>query len=526
MGRLEPLTSLALGRSPYDDVVDGEGEADPHEPEKRYDVTGRIINPETRQTIRDVIRAHNEVMLVIGVAEPENYGVSPTEIESARQYQDYESQTGRTLHSLGRTLGILGVWGVVSIRQRILVYKKRADVPFLRLLHTERISHSFARLCFGGVPCLGAMQGLRWISTYVREEKSKNMWILGTIEYFRFHLHIFLTLQRLDLIPASQWFPGIKFFIPFSSSSPFSAPPLPESLDAAGIFRWIGKLALNLAPYTTFCACGYIWQWLWFRLKPSIRRRLPQPSSSSHASRRLSIPASSTQRQPVPESPTLGAADREIRHQGPDEDVPTSLALDVQTSGEPIPVGSIRRQSTFSSQGREDFGSDEEDSEMVNPTLISFDVDTSESPEPPTGVWSAELRPSPGNDLRQQTKEPPKYIVNPLTVLPASFASDIITSFVANLLFMPLDAVAFPSLARSFARARGIPRDGMFDTSFLESFSWRALLNLVQLDVVKFLINGEVWALTTMVSQWLHVTEEEWKEIRKEESEEETGRAS
>ncbi|KAI1079360.1 hypothetical protein F5B20DRAFT_175049 [Whalleya microplaca] len=520
MGRLEPLTSLALGRSPYDDVVDGEGEADPHEPDKRYDGTGRIINPQTRQTIRDVIRAHNEVMLVIGVAEPEYCVTSAAERETARLYQDYESQTGRTLHSLGRTLGILGVWGVVSIRQRILVYKERANIPFLRLLNIERTSHSFLRLGFAGVPCVAAMQGLRFFSAYTIQEKRKNIWLLGAIEYLRFHLHIFLTLQRLDLIPASQWFPGIKFFIPFSNSSPLSAPPLPESLDASSIFSWVGKLALNLAPYATFCACGYVWQWLWLRLKPIIRRRLPQPSSSSYANRRYSLPASSTQRQPVPESPTLGAADREIRHQNPDEDVPASLALDVQPSGEHIPVEAIRRQSTFSSRGGEDYGTDEEDSEMVNPTLISFDVDTSESTEPPTGVWSAELRPSFGGDSRQQPKEAPKYIVNPLTILPASFASDIITSFVANLIFMPLDAMALPSLARSFAYARGMPLDSIFSVSFLESFSWRGLLNLFQLDLAKLLINGEVWILTTVVSQWLHVTEEEWKEIRKEEAEE------
>ncbi|KAF3065068.1 hypothetical protein GL218_02534 [Daldinia childiae] len=342
MGRLEPLTSLALGRSPYDDVVLGEGEQDPHEPEKQYDGTGRIVNPRTKRIIKDIIRAHNEVMLVIGVAEPENNGISPADIEITRQYHEYESDTGRTLYQAGTTLGILGTWGVLNIRRRIL-------------------------------------------------------------------------------------------------------------------------------------------------------------------------------RQAIPESPTLGTSDRDVRPQNLESDATTSLALDVQSNGETVPVGSIRRQSTFSSRGGEDYGTDEEDSEMVNPTLISFDVDTSESTEPPTGVWSAELRPSLQGDSRQQPKETPRYIVNPLTKLPSSFAADILANFITNILFLPIDIYAFPIAARALAYRRGLPYEGM---NIGGGVTWSGIFNIVQLDVVKLLISGEIWAFTTIVSQWLHVTEEEWKEIRKEEDQE------
>lgn len=106
----------------------GEGEPDPHEPEKQYDGTGRIVNPRTKRIIKDIIRAHNEVMLVIGVAEPENSGVTPADIEITRQYHEYESDTGRTLYQAGTTLGILGTWGVLNIRRRILV---SWDIPLL-----------------------------------------------------------------------------------------------------------------------------------------------------------------------------------------------------------------------------------------------------------------------------------------------------------------------------------------------------------------------------------------------------------
>ncbi|KAI0840079.1 hypothetical protein F5Y06DRAFT_247559 [Hypoxylon sp. FL0890] len=520
MGRLEPLTSLALGRSPYDDVVPGEGEADPHEPEKQYDSLGRIVNPQTKQIIKDVIRAHNEVMLVIGVAEPENSGINAADLELAKQYQEYESDTGRTLYQLGTTLGILSTWGVLNIRRRILVYKRRADVSFLRLIQTEYRSHSLLQLYFSGYPCHMFMHGLRLTSRYLRFSSDKRLpWFHGAIEYIRFHLHLFLTMQRLDLIPASQWLPGPKFFIPFSSSSPFAAPPLPESLNASSLFSWTCKLVANLAPYATFYICGHIWQSACSVLKSHIRKRLPRPVFILPTNNRVPLSNSATQRQPIAESPTLGAADREIRHQNPEADAPTSLALD-QPSGETIPVGSIRRQSTFSSRGGEDYGTDEEDSEMVNPTLISFDVDTSESTEPPTGVWSAELRPSFAGDSRQQPKEAPIYVVNPLTSLPSILASDILANFVTNIFFIPLDSHAFPIVARALARKSGLPCNDICDEGFLGGLTWQGVLNIIQLDVVRLLISGEAWALTTVLSQWLHVTEEEWKEIRKEEDQE------
>ncbi|KAI1375147.1 hypothetical protein F4677DRAFT_423277 [Hypoxylon crocopeplum] len=521
MGRLEPLTSRALGRSPYDDVVMGEGPADPHEPDKQYDGLGRIVNPQTKQIIKDVIRAHNEVMLVIGVAEPENGGINATDLEMAQQYQDYEGDTGRTLYSLGTSLGILSTWGILNIRRRILVYKRHADMSFVRLLQMERSSHSFIRLCFAGYPCHMVMNGLRQTSRYMKTYGVKrNPWLHGALEYVRFHLHLFLTMQRLDLIPASHWLPDLKFFIPFSSSSPFPPPPPLESLDVPSVLAWAGKLAANLAPYATFYVAGHIWQKVCSLVRSRIRKRLPRPWFSLPPNNRIPPPTSSSQRQPIPESPTLGAADREIRHQNPEADAPTELALDGQPGLEPIPVGSIRRRGTFSSRGGEDYATDEEDAEMVNPTLISFDVDTSESTEPPTGVWSAELRPSFAGDSRQQAKEAPIYIVNPLTSLPSTFASDVLAEFVTNIILMPLDSHAIPTVARALARRRGLPFDGICDGSFLGGLTWRGVINIIELDVVRFLISAEVWALTTVLSQWLHVTEEEWKEIRREEEQE------
>ncbi|KAI8964011.1 hypothetical protein F5Y11DRAFT_317557 [Daldinia sp. FL1419] len=522
MGRLEPLTSLALGRSPYDDVVPGEGEVDPHEPEKQYDATGRIVNAQTKKIIKDIIRAHNEVMLVIGVAEPENGGLTAAELEVTKQYQEYENDTGRTLYQVGSTLGILCTWGVLNIRRRILVYKTHADVSFIRMMQTEFRNHSILPLYFAGYPCHLVMHALRLTSRYMRvfTSRGKNPWLHGAIEYIKFHLHLYLTMQRLDLIPASQLLPGPKFFIPFSSSSPLVAPPPPKSFNISSVSSWAGQLVMGLAPYATFYVCGFVWQSVCATLRILIRRRLPRPTTSPPPHSRGSGSTSTSHRRAVPESPTLGAADRDTRTQNPEADTATSLAVDVQSNGETVPVGSIRRQSTFSNRGGEDYGTDEEDSELVNPTLISFDVDTSESTEPPTGIWSAELRPSLPGDSRQQPKETPRYIVNPLTNLPALLASDILANFITNTLFIPIDTHAFPIIARALARGRGFPDEGMYARGFLGGLTWRGVLNIIQLDVLKLLISGEIWAITTVVSQWLHVTEDEWREIRKEDDQE------
>lgn len=99
----------------------GTGERDPREPEKQYDEKGRLINPRTKQAIKDTIRAHNEVMLVIGVAEPDSSGITEAQAKLNREYHEYEADTGRTLLNVGRSLGILGIWGVHGTRQRVLV---------------------------------------------------------------------------------------------------------------------------------------------------------------------------------------------------------------------------------------------------------------------------------------------------------------------------------------------------------------------------------------------------------------------
>ena len=111
MGLQGPLTAQALGRSPYDpEMVQGEGEGegdvegenDVGSPASRqqYDARGRPINPESKRINRDIIRSHNEVMLLVGVAEAENQP-SAAENESRRQHDAYENALGARLTFTG-----------------------------------------------------------------------------------------------------------------------------------------------------------------------------------------------------------------------------------------------------------------------------------------------------------------------------------------------------------------------------------------------------------------------------------------
>lgn len=144
------------------------------------------MNPESKRINRDIIRSHNEVMLVIGVAEPEN-GLSESQAETARRHHQYEDDTGHTLLRIARVVEAAGAWGVTGARHRILVcislsngynravtyipqlYKRYSHVPFYQLFQYERSQRSIATHLFAGFPsflmknCLKIYSPSSWV---------------------------------------------------------------------------------------------------------------------------------------------------------------------------------------------------------------------------------------------------------------------------------------------------------------------------------------------------------------------------
>ncbi len=99
-----------------------------------YDERGRPVNPETKRINKDVVRSHNEVMLVIGVAEPENGGALDAQIEARLIQHENEDRIGRRLRNVGRVLQLGGIWGLYGLRQRILVGRRSYKYMYFLLL--------------------------------------------------------------------------------------------------------------------------------------------------------------------------------------------------------------------------------------------------------------------------------------------------------------------------------------------------------------------------------------------------------
>ncbi|KAK2131546.1 hypothetical protein NOF04DRAFT_1343427 [Fusarium oxysporum II5] len=149
MGMQGPLTAQALGRSPYDDVVEWDDDHDEppntNDSGQQYDHRGRPINPETKRINRDIIRSHNEVMLVIGVAEQENPTTNP-EAESDKRHAMYEDDVGINLaFSALRCVDAAGAFGLDGFRQRVLIYKRYSHIPFWDLYAQSRNTFSISQ---------------------------------------------------------------------------------------------------------------------------------------------------------------------------------------------------------------------------------------------------------------------------------------------------------------------------------------------------------------------------------------------
>lgn len=197
----------------------------------------------------------------------------------------------------------------------------------------------------------------------------------------------------------------------------------------------------------------------------------------------------------------------QIREAG--DDVSPLRAVDGQLPD--TPVEAVRRQSTFSARG-DDYASDEEEMEGVSATLISFDVEASESTEAPAGLWSAELRPSVASDANTVANSQPLYLDTMLTRLSPLMASHIFTDAVTRILMSPYEATALRLLARTFCLRQGLPCDDICNVNLLSGLNLTTLINFLGIEFLHLSISGEVWAAFTGLSQWFHKTEEEWKQ--------------
>ncbi|CAM1508293.1 Fc.00g051410.m01.CDS01 [Cosmosporella sp. VM-42] len=512
MGMHGPLTAQALGRSPYDDVVERDDEQDGNAQEttQQFDHRGRPVNPETKRINRDIIRSHNEVMLVIGVAEPEFPNAGP-EVESEIRHEAYEENVGMVLASMAsRCIETVGVFGVHGLRQRILIYKRYSEIPFWGLYQAARKDFSFTRDVLPGVPS-------SLLSNYL-ERHMAGLWA-GRMDrifarqfvheiwaYLRVHLELFVATQRLGLVPGNQLLPPLSYFIPCTDASPIPAPPPLADLTPLSMLQWVGGLCISATPFLVWVMAQrmtrdckpQIWQQVYKRL-PTTRflgKKIPPP------------PPPPTGVQPVND----GSRSRleSSNNRGSSDEVSPLRAVDGQLPSDAGPVEAVRRPSTFSARG-DDYASDEDENEGVSATLISFDVEaTTDSTDAPPGLWSAELRPSVP-DVRGSTSRVPLYHDTLLTQLPALIASQMFGDAVTRILMAPYEATALRLVARTIRLRQGLDCFDIFKVSLLSGLSWASVINLLGAEFMHLLITGEVFAAFTSITQYFHMTQDEWK---------------
>jgi len=331
------------------------------------------------------------------------------------------------------------------------------------------------------------------------------------ITYACWHLDIFTFMQRAGLASSTAILPSWRFFVPGSSISPIFIPPLPGSFNLHNVLGWLSRCALGTLPvvgYHLFCNAS---NWATITFCGLILDKIPRPHNTRK--RRQRKDSAAQQSRLIPATPSTSAsraANEEDPRNGRDieRSEPTLQVLEGEASNDALPVGGVRRQSAVSVRGDE-FASDDEDEGMVSATLISFDVEATESTDSTPGVWSAELRPNL-SDVRSTTNQEPVYRDTALFRLPPILAADAIGITLTRILLAPYESHMWLGyVARLFARS-GHSMRGLHEFGFLQACSWRRMVNIVGLEMILLLLQGEAWGLIMMLAGNSVYSEEEW----------------
>ncbi|KAI9046450.1 hypothetical protein LZ554_009199 [Drepanopeziza brunnea f. sp. 'monogermtubi'] len=504
MGRQDSLTAMALGRGHYEEEVVDTGPLDPHN-SQMYDRKGYPRNPQTRRHERDQVRAANEVMQVTGVVE--DALAAQLKAHESMLEKNEETLTGLRLMEVGRAVLVAGVWGVMGFRRRILLYRPYAETGLLDLVRQERAVSGIPRMLLTGLPAVVAYHALDMMSFFCEtvldalydeeegaltdQEKSIN-WGLNVardvgFSYFTLHCRLFAVLQQLHLIPATRWIPSLLSFIPFSSASPLSMPPLP-SLSAGSLAHFGVALFQSAAPLLFLLAQGQFKHVLSRIIYRPIYKTLPRPTGDSMFS---GLPISA----PTMEydSPDCSEPEPEQRtNHGSDEPLRPGSFIERNYGRPPLAERERARLPALAAPVEEEESGDDE--ELAQATLISFDVEATERAESSLGTWSAELRSA------NEPSTPPQlaYRVTGLTMLPPIMATEGLREMVASILSLPVEAYVMRKIGRAFRASAGAGTGDMYPVGPRV----HGVGNLLAVFAAQLVATGVVWAGFTLVTQW------------------------
>ncbi|KAG9232624.1 hypothetical protein BJ875DRAFT_73251 [Amylocarpus encephaloides] len=508
MGRLESLTAVSLGRGPYEkEVVEGTtDERGEKSSGQQYNEHGHPKNPETKRREREHVRAANEVMQVTGIVE-DSIAAKAIATESLMS-KNRDTLSGIRAMEYGRALLVGGIWGVLGLRRRILLYKPYSTIGFLGLLRYE--SHNFGPLKVArtGLPAQFAYHVADWIEFFGEnvldafwEEEDENsnpielptgqLWWKGVIRtlwnaglsWATLNFRLFAIHQQLNLIPASRFLPSFKSIMPFTTESPIQNP----------FFRPLRPISVLSWSLLVVFLYGRIKHAVVRQLYQPIYRLLPRPIGESMF---LGLPIAPTMEYDTP--------DRASEDQSTSQDEPTLRALEGLPALERLEPRS-RHNERDSDSGLED------DGEVTHTTLISFDVEASEPTETQLGTlgtWSAELRSA------NETKHPDctKYRMTGLTLLPTILASEGLREIAAGIIVMPLEAFLVRIIGHTHRASTGLGTDDMFSLrSGVISLGITGSTNILSVLLVQLGVTGVVWiGFTACVQCWAS-----WKDIKR-----------
>lgn len=322
--------------------------------------------------------------------------------------------------------------------------------------------------------------------------------------YIRVHLKLFLSLQRVGLMP-NQWYPSWKFFIPFTEASPIPPPPPFPGFAPIDLFGWGCAVLISAIPFFSWVSVSRIARDLKPEIWKEVFRLLP---STAFRAKRLPLP---------PPSPTL----EPIRLDN--SPVPVEVVReDGQTEAvfigdDATPLEPPRRASSIFSNRGEGYETEEEDNDGVSATFISFEVEATESTDAPPGQWSAELQPSHPYDGRPAEERQPVYLNTLLTQLPAMFATNIFTNSLLRMLMAPYESFSLRMLARTFLLRRGQSVDHIYGIDLMDGLNFTSVVNFLGVELLQLVVSGELWAVFAGTTQFYHRSEEEWKQDEEDE---------
>jgi len=298
---------------------------------------------------------------------------------------------------------------------------------------------------------------------------------------------MFAIVQQLNMWPSDRLLPSLRSLIPFSAYSPLQLPPLPSSLSAAALFSWATALFLNVAPLGLVLAHTAVTSTVSSLIYAPLYRLLPRPIN----------PLDGLFLGMMDPSDYLERS-TDIDYDAPDsENHYPSGTVDGESTTPRASAALSQHTATLQAlEGRppnRDDSSDEDDHEMSQQTLITFDVEATEMTEATMGTWSAELR-----SANEPPPKEPVYRITALTMLPPFLAAEGLSTVVAGILVLPLEALMVRTVGRGYRRSAGLGTGDLFMGAMIP---WHALINIFAVHAVELTFTGAIWAAFTIGSQ-------------------------